>query len=274
MNAPLRSAGTAGAGYVHDTYGKYVSGSERSAAIVADLLVPLLQPKSVLDVGCGTGGWAEAFRARGVTEVHGIDGEWSPAGKRLQPGEFTTWNFERDDAAGPTLPRERYDLVTSLEFVEHVHEERADALVDFLTRQGDALLVSAAIPLQGGQHHVNERWPEYWTRKFAERGFQPFDALRLALWDEDGVASWYRQNMILYFREGTMPETVRTWGEGLALAALNAPRAMVHPDLYGRTFGRLYYALTRPVAFAKMLLAERRSGQRGNPAFGNLPRER
>src|SRR3546814_6187618 len=110
LNAPLRPAGAAGTGYVHDTYGKYVSGSERSAAIVAGMLVPLLQPNSVLDVGCGTGGWAEAFRARGVAEVHGIDGEWSPAGKRLRSGEFTSWNFQRDDPAGPALPRERYDL--------------------------------------------------------------------------------------------------------------------------------------------------------------------
>jgi SAM-dependent methyltransferase len=260
-------------GYVHDTYGKYASGSERSAAIVARLLVPLLKPGSILDVGCGTGGWAEAFRAQGVEEIHGVDGDWSPAGKRLRPGEFTAWSFEQGDPAGPALPRERYDLVISLEFVEHVRAERADALVDFLTGKGDALLVSAAIPLQGGQHHVNERWPEYWTCKFAARGFRPFDVMRLALWDEEGVESWYRQNMILYFREGTMPQAVREWGEQAALAALDSPRAMVHPDLYGRTFGRLYFALTRPFAFVRMLLAERRNGTRGNPAFANLPRE-
>lgn len=261
------------AGYVHDTYGSYISGSERSAAIVAGLLVPMLSPASVLDVGCGTGGWVEAFRAAGVSEVHGVDGPWSPADKTLREGEFTRWNFEAGDPAGPALPRERYDLVTSLEFVEHIDESRADAVADFLASKGDVLLISAAIPLQGGQHHVNERWPEYWTAKFAKRGFRPFDAMRLALWDNPEVASWYRQNMILYFREGCMPDAVRNWGEALALKALESPRAMVHPELFARTFGRLTYALTKPLSFVRMLLAERRSGKRGNPDFANLSRE-
>jgi len=260
-------------GYVHSTYGRYLSGSERSAGSVADLLVPLLKPASVLDVGCGAGVWLEAFRARGVDRVHGVDGPWSPAAGRLKPGEFTTWNFERDEAGGPTLPLPRHDLVISLEFVEHVSAERADDLVAFLAGQGDILLVSAAIPLQGGQHHVNERWPEYWTRKFAAHGFRPFDALRLALWNEAGVESWYRQNMILYFREGTMPDAVREWGERLALAALDAPRAVVHPEFYARRLGRLHHALTRPITFARMLWNERASKVRGIPPTGNLDRE-
>lgn len=260
-------------GYVHTTYGGYLSGSERSANIVAKTLMPLLRPRSVLDVGCGTGVWAEAFRNAGADIAHGIDGPWAPAGGRLGEERFTRWNFQTDPPGGPDLPHPRFDLVISLEFVEHVCQTRADDLVDFLTSQGDALLISAAIPLQGGQNHVNERWPEYWARKFAERGFEPFDALRFALWNETGVESWYRQNMILYFRKGTMPAAVREWGNRLASQSLHKPQAVVHPELYGRTFGRLSYALRHPLAFARMLRRERRSGQREIPAFANLPRE-
>ncbi|MDE8654137.1 class I SAM-dependent methyltransferase [Novosphingobium album (ex Liu et al. 2023)] len=260
-------------GYVHDTYGRYLSGSGRSARIVAATLAPLLAPASVLDVGCGAGVWLEAFRAQGASAVHGIDGPWAPADRTLAPGEFTAWNFEERGAEGLILPRDRYDLVISLEFVEHLSAGRADAIAAFLAAKGDALLISAAIPLQGGQHHVNERWPEYWTRKLAGHGFRPFDALRLALWDEPEVQSWYRQNMLLYFREGTMPEAVRAWGEALALQALNAPRALVHPEFYARRFGRLHHALTNPLGFARMLLAERRGGVRGIPPIPHLARE-
>lgn len=258
-------------GYIHDSYGAYRSGSERSAAIVADLLVPLLGPASVLDVGCGTGGWLEAFRRAGVATVHGVDGPWSPAGRNLQPGEFTQFDFATAQGE-PKLPQERYDLVISMEFVEHVAADRADALARFLASKGDVLLVSAAIPLQGGQHHVNERWPEYWGRRFEGLGFEPFDAVRLALWDEGGVQSWYRQNMILYFRGG-VPGAVQAWGERLALEALGKPRALVHPEFYAKRFGRQHLALTNPLRFFRTLMAERKSGDRAIPDIGNLPRE-
>lgn len=260
-------------GYEHDTYAAYRTGSERSAAIVAQLVTELLQPRSVLDVGCGTGGWLEAFRAEGVEELHGIDGPWSPAGEMLRPGEFTCWNFEEDAPSGPALPCQRYDLLISMEFVEHISQTRADDLAAFLAAHGDVLLVSTAIPLQGGQHHVNERWPEYWGRKFAAHGYRPYDALRLALWDEPGVESWYRQNMILYFRDGNVPTAIREWGERLALAVLETPRALVHPEFYGRSFGRLQYALRRPMSFAQMLWRERKSRTRAIPRMGNLQRE-
>ncbi|MES2442553.1 MAG: class I SAM-dependent methyltransferase [Pseudomonadota bacterium] len=258
-------------GYIHDSYGTYRSGSERSAAIVAGLLAPLLGPSSVLDVGCGTGGWLEAFRKAGVGTVHGVDGPWSPAGGNLQAGEFTRFDFETAEGE-PSLPQPRYDLVISMEFVEHVAAARADKLARFLASKGDVLLVSAAIPLQGGQHHVNERWPEYWGRKFEALGFAPFDAIRLALWDETGVESWYRQNMILYFR-GEVPGKVRAWGEKLAIEALGRPRALVHPEFYAKRFGRQHLALTNPLRFLRTLLAERKSGERAIPAIGNLPRE-
>lgn len=259
-------------GYIHSTYDEYRSGSERSAAIVADTLMPLLGATSVLDVGCGTGGWLEAFRARGAGTVHGVDGPWSPAQRNLRPGEFTVCDFEKATGGTPQLPRDRYDLVISMEFVEHVSVEHADILADFLASHGDVLLISAAIPLQGGEHHVNERWPEYWTRKLAERGFRPFDAIRLALWDEPGVESWYRQNMVLYFR-GEIPPAVRKWGEALALNALEAPRALVHPEFFAKRFGRLHYALTSPLKFVGMLLRERRTGERNIPPLPYLERE-
>lgn len=259
-------------GYVHTDYSRYAPGSKRSAAAVAKCVMERLAPASVLDVGCGTGVWLDAFRNEGVKELHGVDGPWAPAPKRLAPGEFTPINFEIDDPAAATLPRDRYDLVVSLEFLEHVDAARADALVDFLCSKGDVVLASAAIPLQGGQHHVNERWPEYWVAKFRQRGFTPFDVLRLALWDEPAIESWYRQNVILYFR-GAVPEPVRLWGEGLAREALYAPSAQVHPEFYAKRLGRILFAIHHPLSFAAMLLREARSGVRASPPIGNVERE-
>lgn len=210
--------------------------------------------------------------ARGVGTLHGVDGPWAPAAGMLRPGEFTEIDFQTLNGNAPALPRTRYDLVMSLEFLEHVTADRADMLAGFLASKGDVLLVSAAIPLQGGQHHVNERWPEYWVRRFAALGFEAFDGVRLALWNHAGVEHWYRQNMILYFRGG-VPEHVRHWGRELALAALRQPRAMVHPEFYAQKLGRLHLAMAHPLRFARLLLDERKSGERLTPPVGNLPRE-
>jgi len=238
---------------------------------VADLLAPLLNPRSVLDVGCGNGGWLARFRERGTETVHGIDGPWAPAPTALGPDAFTAVEFETQELSRVKLPQDRYDLVMSLEFLEHVDERNADALVNFLVSRGDVLLISAAIPLQGGEHHVNERWPEYWGEKFAERGFVAFDAVRLALWDNDEVESWYRQNMILYFKD-EVPEAMKRWGEDLAVLALSQPRALVHPEFYAKRLGRVNLALTSPLDFLGLLWRERISGKRGIPSNGNLKR--
>ena len=51
----------------------------RSASRMVPAVMELLHPRSVIDVGCGTGAWAEAFEQHGVTDVWGADGEWVDA---------------------------------------------------------------------------------------------------------------------------------------------------------------------------------------------------
>jgi ribosomal protein L11 methylase PrmA len=40
------------------------------------LVSDLIQPKSVVDVGCGLGTWLTAFNKEGVEDILGIDGEY------------------------------------------------------------------------------------------------------------------------------------------------------------------------------------------------------
>jgi hypothetical protein len=47
-----------------------------SAKAVIEVLTRLLpKPRSVLDIGCGTGVWLAAWRASGVENIVGIDGD-------------------------------------------------------------------------------------------------------------------------------------------------------------------------------------------------------
>jgi hypothetical protein len=93
---------------------------------------------------------------------------------------------------------ERFDLAMSLEVAEHLHEKAADNLVRQLTRLSDRILFSAAIPGQGGLHHLNERPPAHWAEKFQDCGFTQLDILRPHFWDDERIAWWYRQNFFLY----------------------------------------------------------------------------
>ena len=50
--------------------------SNLSAMAVIPLVLELYRPGSVVDVGCGLGGWLAAFQACGVEDILGIDGDY------------------------------------------------------------------------------------------------------------------------------------------------------------------------------------------------------
>ena len=78
--------------------------------------------------------------------------------------------------------------------------------MDNLTAFSDVILFSAAIPGQGGDHHVNEQWPSYWIARFRERGFVSIDCIRPAIWFDNTVRADYRQNMFVLVRESALEE--------------------------------------------------------------------
>jgi len=168
-------------------------GSLRSAIQVLPLVFDLLHPQSVCDFGCGVGPWVAAAKILGVTDVLGIDGPHvDPATLKIDPSEFLVHDF----ASPLTLPR-TFDLAMSLEVIEHFEDQFSDAFLDSLTRAAPFILFSAAVPGQGGTHHVNERWPSYWLRKFEARNYYAFDCVRPAVWHNLKVEWWYAQNTFL-----------------------------------------------------------------------------
>ena len=48
----------------------------RSARIIAPKVLELTQATSIVDVGCGQGGWLQAFMDLGVEDVVGLDGDY------------------------------------------------------------------------------------------------------------------------------------------------------------------------------------------------------
>lgn len=183
--------------YSHDFYNYIDAGSRRSARAVARLLLPEIKIKSLLDVGAGHGAWAAEWLAAGVKDVLAVDGDYVDRAQLAVPVK----DFLAHDLATALDLKRRFDLVQTLEVAEHLPAAKADLFVDNLVAHGDVILFSAAVPHQGGEHHVNEQPPEYWRIRFAMRGYAVFDFVRPGLADAGGVMPWYRFNTYLYANE-------------------------------------------------------------------------
>lgn len=195
-----------------------------SARTVVPLVLQLFPAKSVVDVGCGSGTWAKAYLDAGC-DVLGIDGHVVGDGQLLIPAE----RFERHDLAQRlALPR-RFDLVNCLEVAEHLDPSRGPTFVADLCRLADVVVFSAAVPGQGGTHHVNEQWPSYWIPLFEKNGFAALDCFRWQIWNEPSVAWWYVQNLFAFVRLSRLDEfaAART-------ATRPLPTDLVHPRAYVR----------------------------------------
>lgn len=197
-------------------------GAVRSAREIAPIVVRALGARSVLDVGCGAGAWLREYKRLGL-KVVGIDGDYVDR-RRLLVAEH---DFVPLDLTTSFDLLQKFDLVQCLEVAEHLPPGASGTLVKNLIRHGDHVLFSAAVPGQGGEHHVNEQPCEFWRSLFAEAGFVPFDFLRPRL-EGSRVESWYAQNTLLYARESaseTLPAEVRSARvpEGAAIPDLAPP---------------------------------------------------
>ena len=176
-------------------YEKQSDGSARSAAAIAPVVLDLLPGvQSIVDVGCGVGTFLCEFRSLGVEHVEGVDGAYVDRAMLRIPEK----QFRPCDLSQPLRMERRFDLAVSLEVAEHLPPRRARSFVEDLAALSDLILFSAAIPGQGGTHHVNEQWQDYWAGEFETFGYHAIDAIRPRIWDLDEVEPWYRQNTILY----------------------------------------------------------------------------
>jgi SAM-dependent methyltransferase len=168
--------------------------SIESARVVVPLVMRLVAPRSVVDVGCGQGAWLRCFQECGVSEVRGLDGDYVDRKKLLVDSR----SFQMTDLARPFSIGGRYDLALCLEVAEHLPARAASRLVRVLTDSAPVVLFSAAVPGQGGTRHLNEQWPSYWKHLFDRRGFVRLDPIRRHVWQDERVGWWYRQNLFLF----------------------------------------------------------------------------
>jgi trans-aconitate methyltransferase len=132
---------------------------------IADRIVGIANPRTVLDVGCARGLLVQALVERGV-DAHGTDiSEHAVASAHddVRP---------RLSVASATEPAsQRYDLVTCIEVLEHMSPLDAQRAIDAMTAATDRVVFSSSPADHDEATHVNTRPTAQWAASFAERGF-------------------------------------------------------------------------------------------------------
>ncbi len=176
---------------------------EKSFEVIAESIVRVFSPKSVVDVGCGIGLLLSALKKRRVV---GRGLEYSTAALnmcRRNGLDVTRFDLRRD-----ILPKDlRSDLVVSTEVAEHLPECCADHFVDILCAIADNVVMTAAEPARtyiGDHTHLNEQPKEYWIAKFADKGFKyskDILAQFISEWRKHDVSPWFLQHLMVFRKE-------------------------------------------------------------------------
>jgi hypothetical protein len=117
--------------------------------------------ESAMDLGSGCGYAAQFFFTKGIKTV-AVDG----VARNIKISKYPA--VCHDLATGPVITS--VDLVYCHEVVEHIEEQYLENLLKSLTC-GNYILMTHALPGQGGHHHVNCQPPEYWVHHLQRHGF-------------------------------------------------------------------------------------------------------
>lgn len=208
--------------YNHNFYSQLSEGSLASAKEIIPLILEYINPDSVIDIGCGQGEWLSVWKLHGVQKIMGYDGPFVKQEELLiSKEEFHVWDLEKE--FNTTI---KYDIATSLEVAEHLKPEVAEQFINSLCKSSDFILFSAAIPGQEGTLHLNEQYPDYWINLFLKNNFSAYDCLREKIWNNNSIASWYRQNILIFILNSELnkyPEIPK---------GKNQANAMIHPTIF------------------------------------------
>jgi SAM-dependent methyltransferase len=132
---------------------------------IADRIVADINPRRVLDAGCGLGMLVEQLRERGV-EAFGMDvSEYAIGQVHASAREYCRVKSLTDD-----LP-ESYDLIVTMEVLEHLATTDAERAIANMCAHATEILFSSTPFDRKELTHVNVQPPEYWAEAFARHGF-------------------------------------------------------------------------------------------------------
>ena len=146
--------------------------------------------KSVVDFGCGTGDYTKHFINGGV-ECEGYDG--NPDTPAISEGLCGVLNLAESVDLG-----KKFDCVLSLEVGEHIPIEYESNFVQNLeTHSKGLIIVSWAVPGQGGGGHFNEQSNEYVSQRFTNLGYERNNTLE-NIFRRSATLHWFHSTIMVF----------------------------------------------------------------------------
>jgi SAM-dependent methyltransferase len=179
---PAVGDGSFGAFYYANCCGKPYRRDDEWMAFfggIADRIVEGIAPARVLDAGCAIGLLVEALRSRGV-EAFGVD----LSGYAIEQAHESVKPYCRRGSIVEEFTG-RYDLVISIEVLEHMPAPEAEAAIANICRHTDDVLFSSTPFDYREPTHVNVHPPEHWAELFARHDFYrdtEYDATFVTTW--------------------------------------------------------------------------------------------
>lgn len=184
---------------INTDYGYWEGGHDKSHLFDTLLSNNILEQlnahkiKSVVDLGCGDGSYTKAFKKAGL-RCDGFDG--NPNTPELSGGVCKVLNL-----AEKVKFKRRYQAVLCLEVGEHVPAEYQEILFDNLCANASKVIVlSWAVPGQGGGGHVNEQNNQWVIDHMSDRGWAHNQLITATLRTRTNYP-WFC-NTVMWFTKG------------------------------------------------------------------------
>jgi cyclopropane fatty-acyl-phospholipid synthase-like methyltransferase len=172
---------TDGTGHVYDI------------SIAAALCKYLADKKAitVVDLGCGLGDYARAFKLAGLW-VEAYDG--NPNTEAISEGTGKVLDLSK-----PFYLGKKFDVVMSLEVGEHIPAEFEDVFISNITKHAKKhLIISWAVEGQGGDGHVNCKNNDYIIGQIVDRGFKHNAKDSQTIKNAATNASWFSYTIMVF----------------------------------------------------------------------------
>lgn len=137
---------------------------------LADFISQKLKPKSVFEFGCGLGLYLDHIaKSTNASDLHGIEPNGMPS--NTNKVFIHAIDIVRDGI--PISLLKNFDLVYSIEVLEHIEQKYHDDIILFLSKICERVFVfSAAQPGQEGVGHISCRPQEEWIDLISSNGFK------------------------------------------------------------------------------------------------------